>query len=49
MKFEVVNADGSFEDMVTTNGISVKWPWVDEIPELLAVIPEVAVSLMSTN
>lgn len=39
-----VNVDGSFEDMVTTNGIGVKWPWVDEVPELLAVVPEVAVS-----
>ncbi|EFQ89467.1 hypothetical protein CFE70_003182 [Pyrenophora teres f. teres 0-1] len=37
-----VNVDGSFEDMVTTNGISVKWPWVDEVPELQAIIPEAA-------
>jgi hypothetical protein len=39
-----VNIDGSVEDIVLTNGIGVKWPWVDELPELLAVIPEAAVS-----
>ncbi|RYO36402.1 hypothetical protein AA0111_g3072 [Alternaria arborescens] len=37
-----VNIDGSVEDIVLTNGIGVKWPWVDELPELLAVIPEAA-------
>ena len=42
-----VNIDGSFEDVVATNGVSVKWPWVDKVPELLAVIPEVAVSSIS--
>jgi hypothetical protein len=40
-----VNVDGTVEDVVMTNGVSVKWPWVDEVPELLAVIPEVAVRL----
>jgi hypothetical protein len=40
-----VNVDGTVEDIVLTNGIRVKWPWVDEVPELLAVIPEAAVSL----
>jgi hypothetical protein len=39
-----VNVDGTVEDIVMTNGIGVKWPWVDELPELLAVIPEAAVS-----
>ena len=39
-----VNVDGTVEDIVTTNGIAVKWPWVDELPQLLAVIPEAAVS-----
>ena len=39
-----VNIDGSVEDIVLTNGIGVKWPWGDELPELLAVIPEAAVS-----
>jgi hypothetical protein len=39
-----VNVDGTVEDIVRTNGVEVKWPWVDEVPELLAVIPEVAVS-----
>jgi hypothetical protein len=39
-----VNVDGTVEDIIMTNGVGVKWPWVDEIPELLAVIPEVAVS-----
>ncbi|KAI4932972.1 hypothetical protein J4E85_003375 [Alternaria conjuncta] len=37
-----VNVDGTVEDIVTTNGIAVKWPWVDELPQLLAVIPEAA-------
>jgi hypothetical protein len=32
-------------DIVKTNGIEVKWPWVDDIPQLLAVTPEAAVSL----
>jgi len=44
-----VNVDGSFEDTVTTNSVGVKWPWVDEVPELLAVIPEAAVSAISWN
>jgi hypothetical protein len=39
-----VNVDGTLEDIVMTNGIGVKWPWVDELPELLAVVPEAAVS-----
>jgi hypothetical protein len=43
MKLDV-NVDGTVEDIVATNGIGVKWPWVDELPELLAVIPEAAVS-----
>jgi len=34
-------------DVVKTNGIAIKWPWVDEVPLLLAVTPEVAVSLTS--
>lgn len=29
-------------DIIKTNGISVKWPWVDDVPQLLAVTPEVA-------
>lgn len=37
------NQYGSVDDIVTTNGIGVKWPWVDEMPELLSVTPEVAV------
>jgi hypothetical protein len=32
-------------DIVKTNGVEIKWPWVDEVPQLLAVTPEVAVSL----
>lgn len=40
-----VNVDGSIEDIVVTNGVDVKWPWVDDVPVLLAVVPEVAVSL----
>ncbi|KAF1837754.1 SET domain-containing protein [Decorospora gaudefroyi] len=36
------NRDGSVEDVVTTNGVSVEWPWVDENPKLFALIPEVA-------
>jgi hypothetical protein len=31
-------------DLVKTNGVEIKWPWVNEIPQLLAVTPEVAVS-----
>ncbi|KAJ4362403.1 hypothetical protein N0V83_010496 [Neocucurbitaria cava] len=34
--------DGGVKDMILTNGITVKWPWADEVPELLAVTPEVA-------
>ncbi|KAF1941455.1 SET domain-containing protein [Clathrospora elynae] len=41
MKLDV-SVDGTVEDIVTTNGITVKWPWVDENPELLTVIPEAA-------
>jgi hypothetical protein len=41
------NIDGTWEDIVMTNGVGVKWPWVDDVPELLAIIPEVAVSLIS--
>jgi hypothetical protein len=32
-------------DIIKTNGIEVQWPWVDENPTLLAVTPEIAVSL----
>jgi hypothetical protein len=32
-------------DIVKTNGVEIKWPWVDEVPQLLTVTPEVAVSL----
>lgn len=32
------------QDLAVTNGITVKWPWADEVPELLAITPEVAVS-----
>ena len=35
----------SIQDMISTNGIAVKWPWVDDVPKLLAVVPEVAVSI----
>lgn len=38
------NEDGSFEDIVKTNGIGFTWPWVDEMPKLLSVTPEIAVS-----
>lgn len=31
-------------DIVKTNGVPVTWPWVDDVPELLVVMPEVAVS-----
>jgi hypothetical protein len=31
-------------DLVKTNGVEIKWPWVNEVPQLLAVTPEVAVS-----
>jgi hypothetical protein len=34
---------------VDMNGINVKWPWVDEVPELSIVIPEVAVSLLTLH
>ncbi|KAH7384133.1 hypothetical protein DE146DRAFT_727354 [Phaeosphaeria sp. MPI-PUGE-AT-0046c] len=29
-------------DVTLTNGIEVQWPWVDEMPKLLAITPEVA-------
>lgn len=32
-------------DIIKTNGVDVQWPWVDEVPQLLSVTPEVAVSL----
>lgn len=32
------------KSIVLTNGMPVKWPWVDDTPELLAVVPEAAVS-----
>jgi hypothetical protein len=32
-------------DIVKTNGVEVKWPWVDEVPKLLAVTPDAAVSI----
>ncbi|KAI8932101.1 hypothetical protein NX059_010986 [Plenodomus lindquistii] len=28
--------------VVKNNGLTVKWPWVDEVPRLVAVVPEVA-------
>lgn len=31
-------------DVIKTNGIEVQWPWVDDMPKLLAITPEVAVS-----
>jgi hypothetical protein len=31
-------------DIVKTNGLEVQWPWVDEVPQLLSITPEVAVS-----
>jgi hypothetical protein len=44
----VMNLDAShgnaIQDLAVTNGITVKWPWADEVPELLAIAPEVAVS-----
>lgn len=30
-------------DVVRTNSLEIKWPWVDEVPALLAVTPEIAV------
>lgn len=33
------------EQLVATNAVAVKWPWVDEVPELFSVVPEVAVRL----
>jgi hypothetical protein len=33
-------------DIVKTNGIEVQWPWVDEVPQLLAITPEVSVSIL---
>jgi hypothetical protein len=36
-------------DIVMTNGIPVKWPWVDEVPELLVVMPEAGVSATSRD
>lgn len=32
-------------DITMTNAQEVNWPWVDEVPKLLAVTPEVAVSI----
>lgn len=37
------NKKGGAQDIIETNGITVKWPWEDEVPQLLAVTPEVAV------
>ncbi|KAF1847010.1 SET domain-containing protein [Cucurbitaria berberidis CBS 394.84] len=37
-----VSRDGGVKDIILTNGITVKWPWADEVPELLAITPEVA-------
>lgn len=31
-------------DVIEGNQITVKWPWTDEVPQLLALAPEVAVS-----
>jgi hypothetical protein len=31
-------------DIVKTNGLEVQWPWVDEVPQLVSITPEVAVS-----
>jgi hypothetical protein len=36
-------------DVVKTNGIAIKWPWIDEVPQLMAVTPEVAVSFFSRS
>jgi hypothetical protein len=33
-------------DIVKTNGVEVQWPWVDEVPQLLAITPEVSVSIL---
>ena len=41
----VVSRDGGVKEIILTNGITVKWPWADEVPELLAVTPEAAVSI----
>jgi hypothetical protein len=38
------NEDGSIDDIAKTNGIRFTWPWVDDMPELLSVTPEIAVS-----
>jgi hypothetical protein len=32
-------------DITKTNAVEVKWPWVDDVPVLLSLTPEVAVSL----
>lgn len=37
------NKKGGEQDIIETNGITVKWPWEDEVPQLLAITPEVAV------
>jgi hypothetical protein len=37
--------DPAARDIIKTNGIEVKWPWIDENPQLLTVTPEIAVSL----
>ncbi|KAH9877817.1 hypothetical protein J1614_003034 [Plenodomus biglobosus] len=29
-------------NLVHNNGIRIKWPWVDKVPELVAVVPEIA-------
>jgi hypothetical protein len=34
-------------DITKTNSVEVKWPWVDDMPVLLALTPEVAVRLSS--
>ncbi|KAF2851546.1 SET domain-containing protein [Plenodomus tracheiphilus IPT5] len=30
------------QNVVQNNGVTIKWPWVDEVPQLLAVVPEAA-------
>ena len=38
--------DDSVQDTISTNGITVKWPRDDDVPELLVVTPEIAVSIL---
>lgn len=41
---KVWGSDDAF-NIVQTNGLAVKWPWADDVPELLTVTPEVAVRI----